>query len=283
MYCTPILKRAALFFVFSMLLFTACKKRESNPLSDADDNGGYASDGSKIEWLSNDAISIADAAGNFFNGQYMRTTNTFGACATVSTDSSRIGDRTIIVRFGNENCKCLDGRNRRGTIIISYDTSYNVAKHIHTITFQDYYVNDVKLDGNILTTRVDTTVVGNWYYNVKADLSMTNTPNQIVYWQGSLVRKWVAGYATGEREDNVYSISGNATLTRANGHKFTFDINTPIQYAQNCDYAESGVITVTGYNGPRVLNYGAGTDNPPGTCDDGAQLNIGIHIYQVKL
>ncbi len=282
MFIKPILKRASLFIVFSLFLVAGCKKTDSNPLSDADDNGGYAADGSKVEWLCNDAISIADAAGYFYNGQYMRTTNTFGACATVATDSLH-SPRIVIIRFGDANCKCLDGRNRRGTIVVSFDSTYKKAGQIHTITFQDYYVNDVQLGGSILTTRVDTTVVGNWFYNVKTDVTMTTVPNQIVTWKGSLVRKWVAGYATGEREDNVYSVSGNATLTRANGHIFTFDINTPIQYAQNCDYAESGVITVTGYNGPRTLNYGAGTDNPAGTCDDGAQLNIGVHVYQVKL
>lgn len=282
MYCNPILKRATLFIVFALFLFTACKKKESNPLSDADDNGGYASDGSRIEWMSNDAISIADAAGYFYNGQYMRTTNTFGTCATVSTDTLH-SPRVLIIRFGDVNCTCLDGRNRRGTIVVSYDSTYKHANQLHTITFQNYYVNDIQLGGTINTTRIDTTVIGDWYYNVKADLAMTTTPNQIVTWQGSLVRKWIAGYATGEREDNVYSISGNATLTRANGHKFVFNINTPIQYAQNCDYAESGVITVSGYNGDRTLNYALGTNNEPGSCDDGAQLNIGVHVYQIKL
>ena len=282
MLINPVLKRASLFFVLSVFIFAGCKKRDSNPLADVDDNGGYASDASRVEWMSNDAISIADAAGNFYNGQYMRTTNTFGACATVATDSLH-SPRNLIIRFGDVNCKCLDGRNRRGTIIVSFDSTYNKGNQIHTITFQNYYVNDIQLGGSILTTRIDTTVIGKWYYNVKADLAMTTTPNQIVYWQGALVRKWVTGYATGEREDNVYSISGNATLTRANGHKFAFNINTPIQFAQNCDYAESGVITVNGYNGARTLNYGAGTDNPAGTCDDGAQLNIGVHVYQIKL
>jgi hypothetical protein len=282
MYCNLILKRAALFIVFSMLLFTACKKKNSNPLNDADDNGGYASDASKIEWLSNDAISIADAGGNYFNGNYMRTTNPFGNCASVSIDSLHT-PRLLIIRFGDVNCMCLDGRNRRGTIVVQFDTAYNVANRQHQITFQDYHVNDVKLDGNIIVTRIDTTVVGNWFYNVKSSLSMTSVPNQIVTWQGSLVRKWVDGYATGDRGDNIYSLSGAATLTRANGHIYVFNINTPIQFAENCDYAESGVITVSGYNGARVLNYGAGSNNPVGTCDNDAQLNIAEHVYQIKL
>ena len=277
-----LLGKATLFIALTTVVIFGCKKRDSNPLPDADDNGGYASDASHVEWLCNDAISIADAAGNFYNGQYMRVTNTFGECATVATDST-ISPRKHIIRFGNSNCKCLDGRYRRGTITVTFDSTYNKNKQMHTITFDNYYVNDVQLSGSIVTTRVDTTVVGNWYYAVKSDVAMTTKPNEIVRWQSSMLRKWIAGYATGEREDNMYSISGSASLTRANGHLFTFNINTPIQFAQNCDYAESGVITVSGYDGPRTLNYGAGTDNPAGTCDDGAQLNIGVHVYQIKL
>ena len=283
MHHNPILKKGVLFIVFSFFLFTACKKTESNPLSDDDDNGGYATDLSRIEWMSNDAISIADAAGDYYNGSYMKGTNTFGACATVSTDTLS-NPHVLIVRFGNTNCQCLDGRNRRGTILISYTGDYSDSNKSHTITYQDYFVNDIQLTGNTKVIRVDTTVVGNWYYKVKVDDTMINTPNQYITWKGTLVRKWIAGYSTGDRNDNVFSISGSATLTRANGHFFACDIETPLQFALNCDYAESGVVNVAGYNGEaRILNYGLGSTNAPGTCDNAAQLNIGVHVYQIGL
>jgi hypothetical protein len=263
-------------------MFSACKKGPTNVLDDADDNGGYASDASKIEWLSNDAISIADAAGNYYNGVYMRTTNTFGTCATVSTDTLH-SPHVIIVRFGNSNCKCLDDRYRRGTITISYDSNYSRKDQIHTISFDNYYINDVKLGGTVKVTRIDTTVVGNWYYKVKVDASMTNQPNEIVYWQGSLVRKWVSGYATGERNDNVYSISGNATLTRANGHKYVFNIATPLRFAQDCDYCESGVVDISGYTGARQLDYSVSSGSTTGGCDNVAKMNINGSIYSIML
>ncbi|MBC7552607.1 MAG: hypothetical protein H7257_01375 [Taibaiella sp.] len=282
MFCNQVLKKGSLFIAFSLLLFTACKKTESNPLSDADDNGGYASDASHIEWLNNDAISIADAAGNFYNGVYMRTTNTFGACAIVAPDTLH-SPHIITIYFGDVNCKCADGRNRRGNIIISYDSTYNKNGQTHTITFDHYYVNDVQLAGNVKVTRVDTTIVGNWYYKVKVDESMVTTPNQIIYWQGTLVRKWVSGYATGERGDNIFSISGVASLTRANGHKYVFNIATPLQFALDCDYCQSGVVDIAGYSGSRQLDYSVSNGSAVGQCDNVAKLNITGRIYPLKL
>ncbi len=284
MHYSTILKRGVLFFAFALFIFGGCKKTDSNPLTDVDDAGGYASDASRIEWLSNDAISIVDAAGTYYNGVYMRTTNTFGACATVAPDTTTSNPHIIIIRFGDVNCQCLDGKNRRGNIIVTYYGQYTDSNSMHTITYDNYYVNDVRLSGITKVTRVDTTVVGNWYYKVNVNDTMTVTGNQYVTWKGSLVRKWVAGYATGDRSDDIYSISGGTTLVRANGHLFTFDIQTPLKFALNCDYAESGVVNVTGFNGDtRVLNYALGNNNAPGTCDNVAQLNIGEHVYQLTL
>ena len=280
MYCNPVLKQGILFITAAMLLFSAaCKKNNSNPLTDVDDNGGYASDASHLEWLNNDVISLADAAGNFYNGVYMRGTNTFGDCAIVSTDTVS-NPHVITIRFPSYDCMCLDGKNRRGAIIISYSGHYSDSNQLHTITLDNYYVNDQQLMGNVKVTRIDTTVIGDWYYKVKVSDTLVPTPNTYIVWQGSLVRKWLDGYATGDRSDNVYSISGQATLTRANGHVFSCDIATPLKIAQACDYVETGVINVTNIaSGTRVLNYSLGT----GGCDNDAQLNIGEHVYQIKL
>lgn len=269
--------------VLAIFAIGGCKKTDSNPLTDADDDGGYASDASRIEWMSNDAISIADAAGTFYNGVYMKTTNTFGTCAIVAVDSVST-PHTLTIRFGDVNCMCLDGKNRRGSIIVSYNGSYADSNKIHTISYDNYYVNDIRLSGTTKVTRVDTTVVGNWYYRVLVDDTMTTKPNTYVTWKGALTRKWISGYNTGDRSDDAFSISGNTTLVRPNGHLFTFDIQTPLKFALNCDYAESGVVNVTGFNGDtRVLNYALGNNGTPGSCDNAAQLNIGVHVYQLKL
>jgi len=274
-----VLKKGTFLIAASLLLFSACKKTNSNPLTDADDNGGYASDISKIEWVNNDVISLADAAGDFYNGVYMRVTNTFGECATVATDTFD-NPHVLTIRFPSTPCTCLDGKTRSGAIVITYTGDYSDSNKLHTITFNNYYLNGQQVTGNIKVTRIDTTVIGDWYYKESVNDTLITTPNTFIIWQGALVRKWLAGYSTGDRSDNVYSISGSALLTRPNGHVFGCQIGTPLQVAQNCDFIESGVINVTNpQNGLRILNYALGG----GGCDDQAQLNIDTHVYQLQL
>jgi hypothetical protein len=286
MHCKSNFKKGAFFIVVSMLLFNAaCTPSSSSALSNPDDNAGYASDASRIERATDDAISIADAAGSVYNGANIRATaTTLGTCAYAGTDTTTLYPvKTLTIRFGDKDCVCLDGRPRRGTIIVYYEGEYTDTAQIHTITFDNYYINDNQLTGTIKTTRKDTTITGNWYYKVLVNDSLNMSPDplnsQYVVWTGTLVHKWVSGYTTPDRNDDAFSISGSATLTRPNGHTFSCNIATPLQVNINCDYVESGIIDVTGYLSPmRVLNYG-----PTTNCDNQAQLNIANNVYNISL
>ncbi|MES2703121.1 MAG: hypothetical protein V4649_10805 [Bacteroidota bacterium] len=282
MYCNLNFKKAAFIAVIASSLFTACR-RDTSPLS-TDDNGGYASDGSRMEWVTDDVISIADAAGATYNSAYIGATTS----VTVATDTIS-SPRTLTIRFGDEDVTCFDGRVRRGTIVVSYTGKYSDSAKVHTISFFNYHVNTHQVMGTIKTVRVDTTVAGNWYYKVQVNDSLDMNPDpkmsEYLVWNGNLVRKWVAGFGTGvsglagsgDRNDDVFSISGIATLTRQNGKKFSFGISTPIQIALGCDYARSGVVNIGGYEGTRVLSYGAGA------CDNTAQITVGPTPYQITL
>lgn len=280
MNCILKMNKRVFFVVIAVVLFAAsCKQDKSNGLTDVDDNGGYASDASRIELINNDIISISDAACFNYNGAFLRTTGVIGTCAIVATDTASLPHR-IHISFGATDCVCLDGKKRRGNIIITYNGHYIDTGSVHTVSFENYYQDDIQILGKINFTRVDTTIIGNWYYLVSVDDSLNPAPNQYIGWKGTLLRRWIAGAATGDRNDDVLSISGNATLTRANLHQFGFNIATPLKFSlgiNGCYYCQSGVVNVAGYNGPRVLNYGNGS------CDNQAQLNIGLVPYQIFL
>ena len=284
MHFNSSLSKFAVFIVIPMFLFSACTPATNSGLSNGDDNGGYASDASRIEWINEDVISIADAAAYVYNATYLRTTHTtgVGTCATVATDTNS-NPHTLIIRFGNsgvggtttaaDDCSCLDGRKRRGTIIVSYTGHFFDSGVIHTITFDNYFVNDNEFSGTIQTIIADTTITGNHHYSVHSDvnLNMSQDPlqSQFILWNGSFDRKWISGAGTLDRGDDGFLVSGSATLTRANGHQFTFNISSPLQLFMNCNYIESGVVTVSSTDGSRILNYGNGS------CDANAQVNIG--------
>jgi hypothetical protein len=275
MHCNSIFRKGVFFMAISMLLFSACTPTaKTSDLSDIDDNGGYASDASRIELYNNDVISIADAAGTNYNRDYIGAEG----CVTVATDTVS-SPHVLIVRFGD--CNGFDGRKRKGAILISYDGKYTDSGKVHTISFDNYYINGTQMTGTIKSIRVDTTITGNWYYKILVNdsLNMSLDPLQSKYvvWTGSLVRKWVAGYGTLDRTDDIFSISGTTTITRPNGHLFGYSISTPLQFALSCDFAESGVVNVSGYSGARILNYGTGY------CDASAQVTISNKIYDFQL
>jgi len=269
MHCILKVRNGAFLIAISVLLFASCKRSSNvSPYFTSDDNGGYASDASRIELISNDVISMADAAGTYYNINYIAA---LGSGVNVTTDTLSIPHQ-ININFGPTDVVCLDGKKRSGTITIFYSGEYTDSNQIHTINFTNYYINDNQLSGSVQVTRIDTTVAGNWYYRVKVaetlNMSQFSVNSQLITWDGSLVRKWVSGYLTGDRSDDVFSISGQAELTRANGNTYTFGIATPLQFALNCSYCESGLVDISGYSGYRVLNYGSGA------CDPNAQVTL---------
>ena len=257
-------------FLFS----AACHKTTSDSLSNADDNGGYASDNSKMEQNSNDVISMADAAAAN-GGANLRTTS---SCVSVTNDTLST-PHVLTINFGNTDCTCADGKNRKGSIIVTYTGRYKDSGSTHTITYSNYFVNDNQLSGIKTVTNMGTNGSGQVYYNVTVNDTLNlGAGNGQIVWAGSRTRTWLSGYTTADRTDDAYLIGGTTTLTRANGNTFTMNISTPLQIAYGCAWIEAGVVSVTGpLGGVRTLDYGTGN------CDSEAQLTIAGHTYNITL
>lgn len=280
---TSLLRNGTFVILASMLSLTACKREKkdnttvSTTLTDADDNGGYASDAARLEQYGNDVLSIADIAGTTGSAN-MRTTST---CATVTNDTIS-SPRKLTINFGTTNCLCVDGKYRRGSIVVTYTGRYKDSGATHTITSNNYYVNDFKFNIHKTVTNKGTNMSGNVWYEVTVNDSLVLGTDSIISWTGNRTRTWLAGYATTDRSDDVYEIGGVTTLTRASGRVFTHTITTPLKIATSCAYIQSGVVTVSSTSfvgGSRTLDYSYGG----GGCDNQAQLTIGSRTYVIVL
>jgi hypothetical protein len=281
---TSIFKSGLLLVAATTLMMVACKKTNDNTssssLTTADDNGGYASDAAKLETTNNDVISIADVAGTTNSGSTLRTTGTtLSPCATVTNDTT-VTPHVLTINFGTTDCICADYKNRRGEIIVTYTGHYKDSGSTHTITYNNYFVNDNQVMGSKTVQNMGTNGSGQVYYTVTVNDSMVIGTDSVITWTGSRTRTWLEGYSTPERSDDVYQVTGTTTLKRANGHTFTLDITSPLYIALSCPYIESGIINITGSTlaVTRTLNYGTA-----GSCDDEAQLTIGSHTYNITL
>ncbi len=269
----------ALLTVAIFIFMASCHRKAKDTLTNTDDNGGYASDNVKMEQNSSDVVSMADIAAATNSGSGLRTSGTtIGGCATVTNDS--VGAiHTLTIDFGTSNCTCLDGKNRRGKIIVTYTGRYKDAGSTHTITYNNYFVNDNQLSGLKTVTNMGTNTSGQVYYTVTVNDTLNlGAGNGQIVWAGSRTRTWLSGYDTHVWSDDSYEISGTTTLTRANGNMFTMNIITPLKVAYGCAWIKSGKATVTRPSGvTATLDYG------DGNCDNEAQLTIGTHTYNITL
>lgn len=274
-------KRTLATFLCASLLFTSCKKdKKDNDTSSAGEN-------SMAEACYNDVINIADEAGRTGTlSNYRLGENQDGllsACATVTFDSTNSTDQdTIHIDFGSVNCLCNDSRNRRGEIIVYYQGQYRDSASIHTITFNNYFVNDNQILGTKTVTNLGHNSLGHLVYDITVvgQIVLANSAG-VINWNSQKQREWVQGESTLIWNDDIYSITGTAAGVGANGQSFTVNITSPLirNMAFGCRrHFVQGVFVITPDNLPaRTLDFGTGT------CDDIATVTINNHIYTIQL
>ena len=234
---------------------------------------GYASEQAVADKTLNDVSSISDQAATLTSGSsmnYRTASTTLGGCATVTKDSTVSGGvttYTIIIDFGTTDCLGLDGRYRRGQIIVTHTGHYAYSGSIRTITFNNFYQNDNKVEGSKTVQNMGHNSLGQPYFDVTINSTITMVTGAVKLANWTRVRTWTAGYTNdSDRSGDVYSITGTGTLTRANGTVVNCNIPvaTPLIVAHSCKWIEAGTIVYTLPDGKtRILNYG----NTP-SCDD---------------
>lgn len=283
MHYRSLLKNGAIVIVAGMLTLTACKRNKTTTtvttptLTNVDDNGGYATDAAKLEESNNDVISLADAAASS-GGADLRTT---ASCATVTKDTVL---RKITISFGSTGCVGADGKTRKGDIIVTYTGKYKDSGSVHSISYNNFFVQGVQRTGSKTVTNKGTNSSGQVWYTVIVNDTLILASDSIISWTGNRTRTWTAGYSTALRSDDVYEIGGVTTLKRANGKVFTHTISStaPLKVAQSCAYIQSGIVTVSSSSftgGDRTLDYSYGG----GGCDNQAQLTVAGKTYVITM
>lgn len=249
--------------VLTALIYTGCHKRMM-----ASEDIGYTTDHATSEQTFNDVQTVADQASTVSSGSlnYRTTATTGSGCATVT----HTGD-SIIIDFGPSDCVCHDGRLRRGEIIVTYTGHYADSGSVHTITFNNFYQNDNKVTGYKMVTNMGHNALGQPYYAVQIAGGITLSGGGTISCTWSRTRTWTAGYNTPtDPTDDVYQVTGNGSMTRANGQLVNINISVPLVAAYSCRWIESGTVIYSLPGGlSRSLNFG---DTP--VCDDMAVVTL---------
>ena len=272
----------AIAALVSSSIFSSCKKKE---VEEKDKDTSSASDQSLASATVNDMTSISDEAGKTYSVSSFKTENTEGllsaSCATITLDTLAAA-KTITVNFGATNCICSDGRFRRGSLIISFTGKYRDSLTLITVSPQNYFVNDNQVTGYKTIRNKGHNSANHLVYEVNANIQIIKANGAgTILWQSVRQREWINGESSPTWSDDIYSITGNASGTSANGNSFTSTITSPLirNMAIGCRrHFTQGVLEHSpSGKAIRYINFGNGS------CDDQAVVTINGTSYNITL
>jgi hypothetical protein len=262
---------------FAGVLITGCSKTDNptTPTPTSTPDYTAAEDDANGSFAIQDTKNVADGAAK---GQ--ASERLMSGCEVIRkiTPDTIIGgalDSAIDIFFGNVDCNCLDGRPRRGHIIVywSHTHPYLTANDTIGMTFKNYFVNDVQISGSRTLTNTSLT---SW--NLTANLSL-------VYPNNGGTATWNATRTATQSTVNTviyWVISGSASGVSRKNVNYTVTIGNPLYYTALlpgnpfCFWVEAGGLTINSSNFayPIAVGYGTALRLSPSDCHDTATITI---------
>ena len=248
---------------------------------EAEEETGAVDDHNEAQKEYDDAFTIAENAMKDYDSDMDKSGNQVFSdttCATISIDTlfSQNGAKgRITIDFGTTNCEGTDGRERRGKIYVDYTGKYRTPGTVVTTTFDEYYVNDIKVEG----TKKVTTESREVYKVSVTDAKLTFTDNTTITWQSERTRTWTEGNELTLVDifniwNDVHVVRGTASGVGRLGQSFDVEIND-ITVKLECWLSKvfapvSGSIVIKPENFNTItLDYG------DGECDKKGTITIG--------
>lgn len=262
------MKKTTLFSAMLALLFlAACQKEDDEQISI------YApADNAFAERIFSDMLKSVEEAAN--DDPDLRMVS--NGC--VDTILIEYGNDiwTVTVDFGQTNCTGTDGRQRKGKIIATFTGGYRDEGTVLTVTTENFYVDDWKVDGLQTLTNQGENTDGNLYFTMEVeDVELTHPDNEYVLsWESSRTREWTEGEGTWNPFDDVYLIEGTANGIDRLGDTYTINITSPLEVKLDCPWIKSGSLDID----PESLDI-FHVDYGNGNCDGNFTVEYNGQTY----
>lgn len=273
----------AFIFLLATMLFSCQKDLSSDNSQTVTEEQAttYSEESSMAEASFDDAEDLATTAADEennasefgLNGRLHRPLFTelraaIGNCADITvTPNDSTYPKTIIIDFGN-GCLGLDGKFRSGAIIIHLTAPLRRPGSVVTITFRNFYVNRVHLQGTKIISNLGELPVHKWSVQVVGG-KVTFPSGRGYSYQSIKVKTQVGGMDTRIVRDDVYEFTGRSQTEFNNGLTITLNTETPLVKKVACPWISDGKLKIKINDRVLFLNYGF-PDN--GQCDNKALL-----------
>jgi len=204
-----------------------------------------------------------------------------GQCAVVTADTNT---HNITIDFGS-GCVGYDNRTRSGKINVHYMGYYRDPNSQLTVTFDNFIVNDITIEGTLSYNAVHRDANGHLTIvtNVKNGKLIYNETGRYISWETTKGLTWIAGENTGDAFDDVYEVTGNSSGVSSVGIGYSANITSPITIKTACwnqyiYYPVSGVKEINPSGFPtRVVDFG------DGSCDKEVIITVNHDVYTITL
>lgn len=254
-----------LFLAVGILFFTSCEKSENLAITDPISTDEAATI-AEADDISDDVNNVIDDF--LFSGEGL---------SSKSSESGKSGmldcmTKTIVINgttksitldFG-EGCELPSGNVVSGAIIMNFDIDIDTASFTATYSFDNFYFNDLMVEGENTMVRVRENENGNPQSTLNFDVTVTWPEGEVASRKGTKVREWIEGHDTRVWGDNVFLITGNWQAEFRNGTTISANIVEPLRREMACRFIVSGIIELQKNDATGTLNFG------DGTCDNKA-------------
>jgi len=264
----------SLLLVGSFALVVACKKENlvvsEDPSAASSAISTSANDDNTADAAFMDLKEVTDQTG--VEATVKGVDSTKYPCAKITTKVDTIAKSiTATIDFGDKNCLCKDGKNRRGKIQVKITGNKNIVGSTVVYTAVDYYVNDHGVSGTKTLTVVD----DHSFRIVVVNGKVTKANGGIITWNTDRTRTMTAGFASKENpSDDVFQVSGTTSGINAAGNAYKFTTLTPIVKARACHWITAGKLKIE-----RAGKLDAVVDYGDGTCDSLATITVGNKTF----
>ncbi|MDD3878088.1 MAG: hypothetical protein PHT69_15825 [Bacteroidales bacterium] len=207
---------------------------------------------------------------------------TYTGCATISVSpfDSVTWPKEISIDFGDTNCFGTDGRYRRGIINIISDKSYNDSSAHITISFDNYFFNNIKIIGLMSITNIGTNNSGLIQYDVEInDASLITARGTITMTMKRTITKSLGNDTPWPAlNDDLFIMTGESNGKSTSGYPFTTSIVSQVLLSHGCPWFLNGVIEAT----PELLEI-ITIDYGSGSCDKNAKITINAEEMMIEM
>ncbi|MGC9343552.1 MAG: hypothetical protein ACP5E3_12680 [Bacteroidales bacterium] len=203
-------------------------------------------------------------------------------CKTITIehpDNENFWPRTVTIDYG-EGCIGPNGRTRSGKIIIVVNERYISEEYFRTVTFDNFYIDDYKIEGFKSVSNEGENENGNIYFSVNLEGGKVISPEgKEISREYSRIREWVAGSDTPRlRWDDEYMITGESEGINRKGIAYKRTILEPLYVSKDCRWIKSGNVQIEAEERETaILDYG------DGSCDRLATVTVGEKSWTIRL